>query len=480
MVFSEHHKLILETMNERMLKAGVSPLAIRVFEHYYRELCAGVTGIVPEAAIAPVESVQTYASAKGLGDLGRASLSKLVMIKLNGGLGTSMGLERAKSLLPARPGRSFLDVIFDQVVQLRNCYGVTLPLMFLNSFRTEVDTMEALARRQDVGGVDQGLPFSILQSQVPKIVQDTLEPVLWPKDPTLEWCPPGHGDVYVSLCQSGLIDALLAKGYQYAFISNVDNLAATFDPGILGYLVKSGSGFLMEVARRTVADKKGGHVARSVDGGLVLRERAQTESADIAAFEDVDKHCYFNTNSLWIDLQQFKNVMDDRQGVLGLPLICNKKAVDPRDAQSTQVYQLETAMGAAISVFSNAEVLLVPRTRFAPVKTTNDLLNLWSDNYKDETDGTVCPVNLTGDAEIAGSLDVQLDGRYYSKVDDFAARFPHGAPSLKDCTSFKVQGDVSFGRGVVCHGDVVVTNASTVTAVVADGTVLSGAVSLGA
>ena len=44
-------------------------------------------------------------------------------------------------------------------------------------------------------------------------------------------------------------------------------------------------------------------------------------------------------------------------------------------------------------------------------------------------------------------------------VPDFARRFPEGVPSLRECTSLRVSGDVVFGEGVRCLGDVeIVTN----------------------
>ena len=137
---------------------------------------------------------------------------------------------------------------------------------------------------------------------------------------------------------------------------------------------------MMEVTDRTEADRKGGHIARK-GGGYVLRETAQTPDEDLDALQDIGRHRYVNTNNLWVDLQALKAVLDERDGVLGLPLIVNKKTVDPGDKSSPEVYQLETAMGAAVGVFEGARPLRVPRTRFSPVKTTEDLLALRSDAY---------------------------------------------------------------------------------------------------
>jgi UTP--glucose-1-phosphate uridylyltransferase len=271
--------------------------------------------------------------------------------------------------------------------------------------------------------------------------------VSWPADPGLEWAPPGHGDLYTALQTSGMLDALLAQGYRFAFVSNVDNLGAVLDERILAWFAESGAPFAMEAADRTLADRKGGHLARRAgDGGLVLREVAQTPDDDVDAFQDVSRHRYFNTNTLWLDLRQLAAVLAEREGVLGLPMIVNRKTVDPSDKGSTPVIQLETAMGAALGVFEGATALRVPKSRFAPVKTTSDLLVLRSDAYELTEDARLVPA---GDGLPIVSLD-----DHYKLVGDFEARFPKGAPSLIECEKLTIEADVRFGEGVVVRGDV--------------------------
>jgi UTP--glucose-1-phosphate uridylyltransferase len=274
-----------------------------------------------------------------------------------------------------------------------------------------------------------------------------MSPVSWPGDPDLEWAPPGHGDLYTSLVTSGMLDALLQHGYEYAFVSNADNLGATLDESILGWFAREELPFAMEVADRTEADKKGGHIARRRGDGLVLREVAQTPDEDLDAFQDVRRHRYFNTNSLWLDLRTLADLMRERGGVLGLPLIANRKTLDPADPESPAVIQIETAMGAAIAVFEGAAALRVERSRFTPVKTTNDLLVLRSDAYRLTPD-----VHVELVPERAPLVD--LDSSYYKLLRDFEARFPGGPPSLVACERLEVRGDVSFGRGVVVRGSV--------------------------
>jgi UTP--glucose-1-phosphate uridylyltransferase len=441
----------------------VDEVAIDTFAHYYRLLEHGETGMVPESSIEPLD-MPTLADAEVTDEAAAAAIAKTVVIKLNGGLGTSMGMDRAKSLLCVRKGLSFLDIIARQVLHLREQYGVTLPLIFMNSFRTSGDSMAALARYDKLAV--EGLPLEFLQNKEPKLLVKDLSPVSWPKDPDLEWCPPGHGDIYTALRGTGLLDKLIEAGYRYAFVSNSDNLGATADARVAGWFAESGAPFAIEAVRRTPSDRKGGHFARrKMDGRIILRETAQTLPEDQAALSDLSRHRYCSTNNLWFDLQAMKEALDVRSGILGLPLIRNVKNVDPGDKSSPEVIQVETAMGAAIEVFEGAETIEVGRDRFVPVKTTNDLLVLRSDVY-----------DLGGDFVLDQTSEeipfIDLDSAHYKLVGEFDKRFPEGAPSLKEATSLSIEGDWTFGRGVRVVGDVELEASSAKR--VESGAVLSG------
>ncbi|MBC8161041.1 MAG: UTP--glucose-1-phosphate uridylyltransferase [Roseiflexaceae bacterium] len=437
---------------EKMRRAGLAELAIDTFRFYYETLAAGVSGMIGEHEITPVDTVLAQHDLANYAEAGLAALSRAVMLKLNGGLGTSMGLERAKSLLPVRDGLSFLDIIIRQVLYARASTGTAIPLLLMNSFSTDEDTQAVLDQYGEIRS--QAVPPTMLQNKVPKIQREGLRPVSW-RDKELEWCPPGHGDLYVALQTSGLLRGLIDAGYSYLFVSNADNLGATLDPAILGFVASQNVPFLMEVAARSEADKKGGHLARRIaDNRLILREVAQCPAQDIAAFQDITRHRYFNTNNIWINLSALASVLAQHGGVIKLPMIRNQKTVDPRQADSPMVYQLETAMGAAIEVFENAQALLVDRARFLPVKTCNDLLALRSDIFEMGEDYLI----RQRSERTLGPITIDLESRYYKLIDDFEARFPAQAPSLLACSQFKITGDVLVEGGVSCQGTVEVQN----------------------
>jgi UTP--glucose-1-phosphate uridylyltransferase len=444
---------------EKMEREGVPEAAVNTFRHYYEQLAGGESGMLPESEIEPVSDV---VDAEELPE-GDAPLDRAVVIKLNGGLGTSMGMDRAKSLLEVKDGLSFLDIIARQVLALREASGARIPLVLMNSFATRDDSLALLERYEDLA---TDVPPDFVQHKEPKLLVDGLEPAEWPADPSLEWCPPGHGDIYPALLTSGMLEALLEHGYRYAFISNSDNLGAVLDPRILAWFAGEALPYAAEVTDRTEADSKGGHIARlKAGGGLVLRETAQTPDDDMDKFTDVERHPYFHVNNLWVDLEALRTLLEERDGVLGLPMIVNEKTVDPSDKSSPAVYQLETAMGAAIGVFEGARAIRVPRSRFVPVKKTSDLLVLRSDAYVLGDGARIALAEGRTDAPLA-----ELDDEHFKLVRDFDAHFPAGPPSLREARKLVVDGDVTFGRDVVVRGSVTVSGPEQIE----DGAVLEG------
>jgi UTP--glucose-1-phosphate uridylyltransferase len=442
--------------------AGAHPTELAALRRRLEQLTVPDAGQLPGSELEPLPELPRLEELPEPSDAqAREVLDRLVVVKLNGGLGTSMGLSGPKSLLSVKDGHSFLDIFTMQVLALRRQYGARLPLMLMNSPSTRGPSLEALGKHpavQDNGPV----PLDFLQGREPKIREDDHFPVEWPQAPELEWCPPGHGDLYTALAASGTLDALLAAGVRWCFVSNADNLGAVPDPRLAAWIAAEGVPFAMEAVRGTPADRKGGHLALH-RGRTVLRETAQVPKGD-DSFTDVERWRFYNTNNLWIDLEALRSLQSQDPGGPALPLIVNRKTVDPSDASSTPVIQLETAMGAAIGSIEGARAVQVPRHRFAPVKTTDDLLVVRSDCYELTPEGLM---RATFDAR---PPFVALDASHYKLLPAFEARFPHGAPSLRRCDSLTVTGDVTFGAGVVVEGTVVVEGPRQV----ADGEVLRG------
>ena len=440
--------------------AGAHPTELAALRRRLEQLTVPDAGQLPGSELEPLPDLPLLEELPEPSETeARDVLDRLVVVKLNGGLGTSMGLSGPKSLLTVKDGHSFLDIFTMQVLALRRQYGARLPLMLMNSPSTRGPSLQALAKHMTVQ--DNGpVPLDFLQGREPKIREDDHLPVEWPAAPELEWCPPGHGDLYTALAASGTLDALLEAGVRWCFVSNADNLGAVPDARLAAWIAAEGVPFAMEAVRGTPADRKGGHLALH-RGRTVLRETAQVPKGDVS-FTDVERWRFYNTNNLWIDLEALRSLQREDPGGPALPLIVNRKTVDPSDATSTPVIQLETAMGAAIGSIEGARAVQVPRHRFAPVKTTDDLLVVRSDCY-----------DLTAEGRMQAVFDgpppfVALDKDHYKLLPGFEARFPQGAPSLRRCDSLTVTGDVVFGGGVVLEGSVVVSGPRTV----ADGEVL--------
>jgi len=434
------------------------PLVIDTFTYYYKKLVSGATGLISDKDIKPIapDEIEDATRIKEYTESGRKALRHAVIIKLNGGLGTSMGLTKAKSLLKVKNEKTFLEIIVKQAERCR------VKLAIMNSFSTHEDTIDALSMIKPSDS-----PLLFIQNKFPKILQEDLAPATWPQDPDLEWNPPGHGDIYLAIYTSGVLHSLLKNGIEYAFISNSDNLGATMDESLLGYFSENRLPFMMEVIPRTPSDVKGGHIARHINGRLILRESAQCPQDEMDAFKDIKRYRFFNTNNIWINLKSLKKLIK-KHNTINLPIIKNQKTLDPRNENSPKVFQVETAMGAAISLFEGAAATQVPASRFFPVKKCNDLLAIRSDRFvfskKD---------NLILNPRIGSrSITIALDPKYYGKIDSFDERFSEGIPSLIDCESLTIDGDVRFEKNVTIKRGVVIKNNGESQAVIKQGSVI--------
>ena len=442
----------------RMEAEGLPTPVIKNFKRLYDQVCGGETGVIEEHSIEPVGCVDTLESVRDQDvyhSMGMAKLEQLAVIRLNGGLGSSMGMPNAKSLLPIRDGLSFNDLTIKQLQSLREETGFDIPLIHMTSFRTDSDIQRVM---NDAGYENpKGLPTTFTQHKHPKIYLDTLEPAS-ESDDALNWNPPGHGDIYAALLATGIAMQLLQAGKRYLFVANADNLGATVAPEILGYMAYHHCPFLMETCKRTEADKKGGHLARDKQTGqLLLREVAQAPQEDgevIPAFSDIERYNQFNTNSIWLDLAHVIRMAELYDDCIPLPLIRNVKPVDTEDRSSRPVIQIETAMGAAINLFSGARALEVPRERFMPVKTNNDLLLVMSDWYEVTHDGRLVPHESTKGRP---APSISLDPKYYGMINDFSRRV-QVCPSLREASALTVIGDWEFRDPMTISGSVTLSS----------------------
>ena len=446
-------KEIQNAIKERMQSEKIHSEVIEDYTKKVQKIFNGYSGKISWDNIGDLEDTD-YAKLEELPeptDL-KSDIQQLVMIKLNGGLGTSMGLSKAKSLISVKENKNFIGIIKDQILDLRKEHSAPVPLLFMNSFNTSEDTLQEPGIRNLNSSLSSDFPADFLQNMVPRIKQDTLLPA-WDGKSSSHWCPPGHGDIFLSLKIRGILDKLLAKGLKYAFISNGDNLGAIFDERILSYFIKENLDFISEVTPKTKADLKGGVLYRIINddkskGPIELLETAQVEDKHIPDFQDVKRFSYFNINNLWVNLESLRDRMSD--GAFELSLIRNPKEVD-----GLKVLQLETAMGSAIGRFDNTRVLIVPRSRFAPVKTCADLLVRRSDIYilRDEDEALI-----KNPKREEGEPVVILDSNY-KKIQEFESFFRH-IPSMIDMTRFEVTGPVLFDQKIILKGEVKIINKS--------------------
>ncbi|RIA84142.1 UTP--glucose-1-phosphate uridylyltransferase family [Glomus cerebriforme] len=367
-------------------------------------------------------------------------LNKLAVLKLNGGLGTTMGCVGPKSAIEVRDGMTFLDLSVRQIEYLNSKYDVNVPFILMNSFNTDEET-KRIVHKYSSHKISL-LTFN--QSRYPRINKESLLPMpRSPEDDISKWYPPGHGDLFESMYNSGILDQLISEGKEYLFVSNVDNLGAVVDLNILQYMVEEDAEFLMEVTDKTKADIKGGTLI-DYEGTVRLLEVAQVPPEHMDEFKSIKKFRIFNTNNLWVNLKAIKRINDEKE--LNLEVIVNNKTLE----NGEKVIQLETAVGAAIKHFKNAHGINVPRNRFLPVKSTSDLFLVTSDLYSlNHGELKMNPKRLFQTVPL-----VKL-GDEFKKVANFLSRF-QSIPSILELDHLTVTGDVRFGAGVELKGTVII------------------------
>ncbi|MCP9262957.1 UTP--glucose-1-phosphate uridylyltransferase [Dirofilaria immitis] len=322
-------------------------------------------------------------------------LKRVSVVKLNGGLGTTMGCNGPKSLIELRSGLTFLDFAIGHVRHFNEQNNSSVPLVLMNSFNTDKAVYEYLADRKiNVK--------TFLQSKCPRIfVKNSMPVPLKDGGENIEgWYPPGHGNIFKSMHFTGVLDELLAQGRDICFISNIDNTGATIDLRI----AKLMGGTLVEI-----------------NGYIMHLEMPQGSVISYVCFHD-----------RWI--------------LLGLGKVRRKDAITVVLSNGEFVNQLETSLGGAIRNFDKVLSIKVPRSRFLPVKNTQELLAIMSDLYE-VTENFSLQFVRKDKAPI-----IELS-EHFSKISEFRERFCE-IPRLRELKRLKVEGNIYFEHDVILKDNV--------------------------
>ncbi|VDD90997.1 unnamed protein product [Enterobius vermicularis] len=364
-------------------------------------------------------------------------LKRICVLKLNGGLGTTMGCSSPKSLIVVRGDLTFLQIAIKQNETIKQKYGTEVPLILMNSFNTESATLQYLE--------DHNKNLRCFeQSKCPRIDAANHRPIFLDKncDENEKWYPPGHGNVFQSMAFCGLLDELIAKGRDICFISNIDNTGATTDLRIAKFMIDSKTEYAMECTQKTLADIKGGTLIE-INNGIMHLEIPQVPPENVEEFCSLRTFKMFNTNNIWVNLKSVKARLTDMK----MEIIVNKKKL----RNGRPVIQLETSVGGAIRNFQNVFSIKVPRARFLPVKKTQDLLALMSDIYEMDD---CCNIRLRINRPIVHQPIIKLS-KHFDSMEQFWKRFAT-IPQMSDLVRLRVDGDVYFGKDVILKGDVII------------------------
>jgi len=271
---------------KKMLSEDYSFEDIRRFEKMFNCYLKEGTGLINWDSVIPLEigtrDIVDYRSLAKVEEEEVKSLKdRIVVVKLNGGIGTGMGCSGPKSIINVKKKESFLKIIVDQIYAINKRYGVSIPLSLFNSAATYDETRASINKMERASDID----ISYLQQKLfPRISiekDSSGGKIPLPVDDSFAneaYYPLGHGDIFPVLKESGVLLSFRDQGKDYLFISNSDNPGAVPDEKILRYLIDNRVDFLMEVALRTENDTKGGTPIRYSDGdsvGMKLLEIAQ-------------------------------------------------------------------------------------------------------------------------------------------------------------------------------------------------------------
>jgi len=393
-------------------------------------------------------------------------LSQLIVIKLNGGRGLSLGLEHSKSRLVVSNDMTFMDIVVRQIEYLNDLYKVSIPLLLMNSFVTHEDSVK-LTKKYENRNIKI---YHFKQSRFPRMRKDTLNPccsdgkAIHPQ----EWNPPGSGDVFRSLKRSGYLDKFMKEGKKFAFISNVENIGGIpgrVDFKLLNLMKHSENDFLLEVCERISTDHQGGILCHESvlpsnenENPNSAKERDPKESrerlgllelsqvpVDKQSLFSAKKYKYWNTNSIWIRLDALDEKLKTHSLNLGIIL----KAVQ---TGSHGIVQFESPAATSIQSFSKAKLIVVPRYRYWDIKSTAALFLLQSNLYN--VDPHTCRVALNETRQF-DTIPLVRFGDTFRKFKDYIRRFKQ-IPDITELDHLTVSGDVFFGSGVVLKGTVII------------------------
>ncbi|CAI4064416.1 hypothetical protein SUVZ_08G0350 [Saccharomyces uvarum] len=390
--------------------------------------------------------------------LDHALLSKLATLKLNGKADSVIGKE--SPLFEVKNGKCSLDIIVQQTQNLNTSFNCDVPLIFMTSLETEPQISNFLKESYTCSKVEWK---TIVHSSFPAIDKDTLLPAVFQINVCEEdlWYPCGSGNLIDTLYFSGELDNLIVQGKEVLFVSDLDNLGAIVDLNILSYMITNEIDYLVEVVERTANDSNTGVLAtyesklRLVDYKCLSRESAR-------------KCKTVNTNNIWINLRKLKNLIESDS--LNLPICSSETKMIIHNSPLMEILHLQTNLGDCIDFFSNSQIIKVPRNRFLPLATCEDLFLLNSNLYDLDTSGSLNLYPLR--FELLPSIKL---GDEFANYETFKIGIPD-IPNILELDHLTVMGNVFFGYKIILRGTVVIICDEDDVIIIPDGSILENVI----